>query len=290
MPTFSTPDPISVSIELAVGEVHLVASERTDTVVDVRPSNVAVDADVRAAEELRVGYTSGALGIKTTKRFGPGLFGRTGSVVVTIALPAGSRLHGAAAAATFQSTGRLGECRMKTASGDIRLDATGSIDVDSSSGSVEVGQVAGDADVRTASGDVRLGRVDGNAVVKSANGSASVGGIDGDLRAATANGDVSVDRGGRTIAAATARGDLRVGQTGSGPVTLETAYGQIEVGIPAGTAARLDVRTSFGRVENGLDSAERPEASDRTIDVRARTGYGDVVIRRSAPAAAAKSL
>lgn len=287
MPTFSTPEPIAVSIELAVGDVRLVASERTDTVVEVRPSNVAHEADVRAAEDLRVDFSSGALAVKTAERRGPGLFGRTGSVDVTIQLPSGSQLHGVTAAGTFHGTGRLGECRMKAASGDIRLDGTGAIDVDTSSGTVEVNHVAGDADVRTASGDVRLRRVDGNALAKSANGSVTIGDIGGDLRVATANGDVSVDRGGRTIAASTAKGDLRVGETGHGPVALETAYGQIEVGIPAGTAARLDARTSLGRIDNRLDSAERPEPSDRTIDVRARTAYGDVVIRRSTPAPAA---
>ena len=39
MPTFETPEPISVSLELGVGDVRIAASERTDTVVEVRPSD-----------------------------------------------------------------------------------------------------------------------------------------------------------------------------------------------------------------------------------------------------------
>ena len=39
LPAFATPDPIAVSIELSVGDVRVVASDRADTVVQVRPSD-----------------------------------------------------------------------------------------------------------------------------------------------------------------------------------------------------------------------------------------------------------
>jgi hypothetical protein len=34
-------------------------------------------------------------------------------------------------------------------------------------------------------------------------------------------------------------------------------------------------------VRSDLDAAVAPEPSDETVEVRARTGYGDIVIRRS---------
>ena len=49
MPTFATPQPIHVSLELAAGAVRISASERTDTVVEVRPRDPASAADVQAA-------------------------------------------------------------------------------------------------------------------------------------------------------------------------------------------------------------------------------------------------
>jgi hypothetical protein len=39
MPTFDTPEPIAVTIELVVSYVRITASDRTDTVVEVRPSD-----------------------------------------------------------------------------------------------------------------------------------------------------------------------------------------------------------------------------------------------------------
>ena len=39
MPKFETPEPISVTLDYAVGNVRISASDRTDTVVEVRPSD-----------------------------------------------------------------------------------------------------------------------------------------------------------------------------------------------------------------------------------------------------------
>ncbi|MGZ8652959.1 MAG: hypothetical protein ACXWX5_12410, partial [Actinomycetota bacterium] len=49
-----------------------------------------------------------------------------------------------------------------------------------------------------------------------------------------------------------------------------------------GVAAWLDLNTRFGTVQNELESAERPEPGAETVDVRARTSYGDIAIRRIA--------
>jgi hypothetical protein len=65
-----------------------------------------------------------------------------------------------------------------------------------------------------------------------------------------------------------------------GSVVLETGFGELEVGISEGTAAWLDVSSLYGTVRSELDASDGPETSDETVKVRARTGYGDVVIRR----------
>ena len=67
MPTFHTPEPISVTVELGVGNLRIVASDRTDTMVEVRPSDAAKKADVTAAEQTRVEYAGGRLLIKAPK-------------------------------------------------------------------------------------------------------------------------------------------------------------------------------------------------------------------------------
>jgi hypothetical protein len=57
--------------------------------------------------------------------------------------------------------------------------------------------------------------------------------------------------------------------------------GDLKIGIAAGTAAWLEVNTGFGQVHNQLDSANRPEESDETVEVRAHTSFGGITIHRA---------
>ena len=281
MPTFTTLEPISVSLELIAGDAQLAASDRGDTVVHVRPSDASAEADVRAAHLTRVEYADGQLLVKTPKQRSLGLFGRTGSVDVSIALPTGSRVQGDAAAAAFRGTGRLGPCRIKTATGDIQLDHTGPLDANTAAGAVVVNQVAGHAEIKTGSGAVRLQAVDGTAVIKNSNGDSWVGTVTGDLRVNAANGDIVVDRSQAGVTATTANGDVRVGEVQRGWVSVKTACGELQVGVRAGTAALLDLYTQYGAVHNRLEACDGPAPADGTVEVRARTEYGDIVIHRS---------
>ena len=80
--------------------------------------------------------------------------------------------------------------------------------------------------------------------------------------------------------AKSANGDVRLGEAVRGSVVLETKLGDLEVGIPEGTAAWLDVRATAGRVHNALEAADAPEATAETVEVRARTAVGDILIKR----------
>lgn len=281
MPTFDTPEPISAVVELTVGDASITASDRTDTVVQVRPSDGSNDADVRAAEQTRVEYAAGRLLVKAPKQRGLGLFGKTGSVDLTIELPAGSHVQGDAGAAAFRCAGRLGECRVKTGVGDFQAERTGPLDLSTGVGAIAVDHVAGPAEISTGSGRVRMGEIDGSAVIKNSNGDSWIGGITGDLRVNSANGDISVGHADAGITASTANGDVRVGAVTRGSASLKTGFGEIEIGIRTGTAARLDVSTQFGRVHNQMAAADGPVPAGETVEVRARTSYGDIVIRRS---------
>ena len=48
-----------------------------------------------------------------------------------------------------------------------------------------------------------------------------------------------------------------------------------------GTAAWLDLSAGVGQVHNALDTANALEPSAETVEVRARTSVGDIVIRRA---------
>ena len=122
MPSYDTPQPITATVELVVGDLRIVAADRTDTVVEVRPSDQGSDADVRAAGQTRVEYGDGRLLVKTPKQRGLGLFGKPGSVDVTLDLPAGSHVQAESGVGAVRTAGELAECRVKSGAGVAGAD------------------------------------------------------------------------------------------------------------------------------------------------------------------------
>jgi len=280
MSHFETPQPISVVLELRVADVRVAAGERTDTIVQVRPSDSSRRDDVTAAEHTRVEFADGRLLVKAPRRlreWSPRSDG--GSIDVEIELPTGSDLTGHTAAGGFRCTGSLGRCELKSSAGEISLDRAVRVKL-ATAGDISVERVSGDAELTTATGAVRAGEIDGSAVIKNANGDTWIGEVGGDLRVKAANGDIDVEQSHGSVVAKTANGRIRAGSIHRGPLVAETATGHIEVGIAGGVAAWLDLDTRYGNVHNGLDATEGPGSADDQVEVRARTGFGDITIRR----------
>ncbi len=281
MPTFETPEPIAVQLDLSAGNVLIKATDRTDTVVTVRPTNEATRSHVNAAAQIVVEYAAGRLTVavpKSLRRYS--FLGPSASVDVVIELPTGSAIQADTAWTTIHSEGRLGECRFDTG-GAVRLDQTGPLRVETSHGEVSAERTVGYAHVTTGSGRIYLREVDGSTVLKNSSGGCSIGTANGEVRVNTANGDITVESAAAGVTAKTAYGSIRVGEAIRGALDLQTSYGGIDVGIRAGTAAWLDVNSRHGRVHNALHGTGGPDADDETVEIRASTSYGDITIRRS---------
>ena len=246
----------------------------------MRPTDDSDEEDVEVAQRTRVEYGKEQLLVKAPRlpSWSPRKSG--GSVDVTVELPAGSHLHGAGQLADFRCEGELGECRIKTGVGRIQVDRAAAPRLKTGLGDVGVDHATGHAEVTVGSGDVRVRQLDGSAAIKNANGDTWVGVADGDLRLSAANGSIAVDAAHAGVVAKSANGDVRLGEVVRGSVVLETSLGDLEVGIREGTAAWLDVSAKAGRVHNTLEAAEAPEPSAETVEVRARTSAGSVVVRR----------
>lgn len=281
MPRFPTPGPVTATIEV-VGDVRLVAADRDDTVVEVRPGDPDRAADVKLADATRVELTAGRLTVTSPKRwrrFTP--FGGRETVEVTVELPCRSTVVADLDYGAVRTEGELGTCRVRTGMGDVRLDATGTLSARSGFGSVTVEHVDGDLDTTTGSGSIRVGRVTGSARLRNANGATTVGRVAGELRAKAANGDIVVERAGTSVTAKTACGDVRLLEVAGGTVVAESAAGEIEVGVRAGTAAWIDAATRFGRVRNALDAGGEPGPTEASVQVRCRTNAGDILVGRA---------
>ena len=262
MPTFETPEPISVSLELGVGDVRIAASDRSDTVVEVRPSDPTNKGDVSAAEQARVEYADGRLVVKAPKswrQYSP--WGECESIDVEIALPAGSRLDGEAGVAPLHCTGRVDELRYKTGVGEIHLDETGPVQIRTGAGDVSVERATGRAEITTGSGALR-GRQRRRA------GS----------RQELQRRHLDRRRCGRPPRERCQRQDRRrptsvdgrrevrpTATSSSAPSRRERswprpAFGRVDIAVVDGVAAWLELKTGFGSVHNDLEAADSPAA------------------------------
>lgn len=280
MPSYDTPEPISVLLDIYAGHVQIVATDRTTTAVDVRPSDSRDSSDIEAAQKTRVDFADGTLMVRGPKRTFD-FSKKTRSVDIVLELPAGSKADLDVTAGSVRTSGVLGATEVDMSAGNIHLDRTGPLRADTGAGQVKIGAVTGNAEVKTGSGHIRVGKVHGALVVKNSNGHIDVGTVEGELRARSANGDINVERASALVEVRTAMGSIEVAEVVSDTVTLNTAMGGIEVGIAQGTAAWIDAKTSFGRVTNTLEGSDGPGNSSQTVKVTAHTSFGDIAVRRS---------
>jgi hypothetical protein len=280
MPVFDTPEPVFTRLELTQGDVRMIATDRADSVVEVRPSDPSVAADVKAAEQTKVAYSHGKLMVKGPKPR-PLSFGRGGSIEVTLEVPTGSHIEASAAMVSFLGEGTFGECKITTAMGNVDLERTGALEVSAAHGSITVDTVAGRAKVTAASGAVWIRSVEGPVTVKNTSGNTTLGEVTGDVEVRGANGNIAVERAQSGVQVKTANGKVTLGEVVRGSVSVDGAIGEVEIGIRRGSVAWLDLNSTIGRVRNELSASEAPEKGEDTVEVRARTVAGNILVHHA---------
>lgn len=217
MQKFQTPSPVTVVLDIPAGQIRLVAAERTDTVVEVLPTEAAKRRDAKAAAQTKVEFSGGVLRIATAD---PNkILGSSGSLDVTIALPAGSRIEAKAGGAALYSTGRLGEVAFDGGYRAVELDEVGGARIKMHLGDVTIAKLTGPAQLRNGKGDITVAEAVAGAVdLRTGMGNlkiAAAPGVSGTLDASSACGRItnalknSEGAGaGLNIKATTSQGDI----------------------------------------------------------------------------------
>jgi DUF4097 and DUF4098 domain-containing protein YvlB len=232
--TFAAPGPLRLDLSLPAGEIELDAAPVAEAVVELE----LVRGSEAAVEEARVELRGDELVVKVDHPHA--------EVRLRLQVPEGSALQAKTASGDVRARGRLGDAEVKSASGDVKLDAVGSLDAKIASGDLEVAQVAGDARVDSASGDVELGETGGGVSVR------------------------------------TASGDQQLRSVVEGKIELSSASGDIRVGIKQGSRLWVDARSMSGDVSSELEVGDEvPEEDGPLVELKVTAMSGDVEVVRA---------
>ncbi|MFJ1753933.1 DUF4097 family beta strand repeat-containing protein [Kitasatospora sp. NPDC088134] len=217
MQKFDTPAAITARLDVPAGLVRLIAADRADTTVEIRPANPDRSRDVQAAEQTTARFADGVLQI-TTAAPKNRLLGATGALEITVRLPAGSHVEAKAADAELRAVGRLGEVGYESARGPVKIDEAAAARIALQDGDIELGRLTGPARLTTQRGDLTVGEaVRGDLELETTSGSISLGvarGVSAALDAGTGHGRIANalrnadDVPAVTVRATTANGDI----------------------------------------------------------------------------------
>lgn len=260
---FKADGPLDLRVHLDYGSVR-VRARRGATAATVRctPSIGSRDQDVDAAQSVRVALDGTVLDVRGTAS-GWRRFIRPGSADIEIEAPEGSSVSVTTAYAEVEIAGRVGDCSVQTTGGEIRVEEAARARLETKHAAVALGQAADGGRLESTHGSLRVRQ--------------AVGAID----LTASSGDVELDRATGDVTVRNTYGAVRIGELASGSCAITTSYGSVDIGIPTGTAAYLDVRSDNGGVRSELDPTSAPAHHVDRVAVTARSHYGSITIRRA---------
>ncbi len=247
---------------------ELVVGERVRLDVDVRSGDimvrtgavghVVVEVNGEAADDCEISQLGDVIMIRPSVRWSL----RSRSVQVSVQMPPRADVDATSASADVTLNGELGACRIRTASGDVRVEASNRLDVTTASGDVRIGSTSVDLMCATASGDVD---------VDTAAAQVSITTASGDVRAVSLSGGVHVG---------TASGSVRIDRYDGNDLSVKCVSGDITVGLPSGIRVEPDIATMSGHTRLPQPAARVQPTERRLVRLRLRTVSGDIAIER----------
>jgi hypothetical protein len=265
--SFPISGPLDLHVRIAHGAVTVeTADDLTDASVHIETDKHGADLLGETLVELRgstlVVHAPRQGGIFDLPLFGSWRGGR--GLDIKVVLPPGSDVKIATLDAPIRIPGRVG-------------------DADLAFGSAEaaVREVDGDLRLRFGSGTAKAVRVGGSVQLRSGSGDAQLGEVHGDVNCGCGSGDLQVRVVHGSVRSRCGSGNARLNEV-YGDVDVVSGSGALEIGLPSGVAAKLDVHTGSGQVRSELPIEDAPREAKSKITVKARTGSGDVRLFRAA--------
>jgi hypothetical protein len=284
---FETPGHVKLEVDNISGSVDV-------TTADVTATEVTVVADREPSElleEVTIECTPGSEGyvvrVRVPRRRRLFLF--NDRLRVSIVAPHECDLQAHTASANVDATGRYGQVRVETASGNVSVDEGSEVRLKSASGDLSLGRGTV-VTAQTVSGDVVVGTADDRSTLGSTSGGVRLGAARSAAKVDTVSGTLEVDLVEDGITASSVSGDVRIGCVTAGDVTLKSVSGNAHVGVATGRSVEVDAQSLSGRLTSEVDLDSEPSwhtsAAGVRVFVKSNSVSGDLrIVRVSEPPA-----
>ncbi len=308
MHTFLTPEPITVEIRNAAGEIQIALTDTQTTTVVVTPSS---SHPLGFLDDVFKAFGGGRGFGRGRQSGGRGPFGEQPAPMDAAAaqqammddIVAAVRVEhrdvdhasvivdtdpardGWRSAFTVTVTAPAGSnCRVQSQSSDVAVTGTaGLVDIRSASGDVRLDETTGKTLVQTASGDVGIAAAGADVDIRTASGDVEVGPVAGDALIHTTSGDIRLGAVAGNISARSVSGDVKVSDAVSGQAEVNAVSGDVQIGVHAGSLASINLTTVSGTTDTDFEvHTEVPAGDAPVLSITVKTTSGDIRLHRAA--------
>lgn len=242
-------------VDTDVGSIEVRARDvgQVDVEVEVTGSN-ADDFDVDFSE------SGGNPTVRGRQERGGSWFGGTRSprVRFLITVPRRFDVDLETSGGSIEVDDLAGEIRAATSGGSLKFgDVEGPVRGRTSGGSITLRGAKGDVDLETSGGSIRIGDVEGDVEAHTSGGSVEVEQVRGEVDAKTSGGSIRVDEVAGAVDAKTSGGSVTatVTEQPRHDCRLTTSGGSVTVYLADGIGVDLDAEASSGRATSDFPLA-----------------------------------
>lgn len=253
--TFPIDGPINLQVRIGHGSVRIATEDH------LTEAKVVLEAGKHAGELLEqttVEMNGRTLAITSPRQggiFDLPMFGRRSgrSLDVHVVVPTGTAVKISTFTAAITIGGPVGDADIAFGSADFAAR-----------------QIEGDLRLRYGNGTARVVQVSGSVHLRAGSGSAHFGEIGGALTSGCGTGDLEVRVVRGKVQSRCGSGSAVLGEV-HGDVDVASGSGALQIGVPAGVSALLDVNTGSGSVKSEFPIEDGPRSPQTAIKLRART-------------------
>lgn len=163
----------------------------------------------------------------------------------------------------------------------VQVPTNATLEIESSSGAVQVTGVTGAVQLRGNSGSFVGTDLGGAATINLSSGEARLTNVVGPAQVATSSGQINGSGLQRPRSFTTSSGSVRLSGTFADTTVIQTSSGSVWLGLAPASDSRISVTTSSGQIRTASPFMTTNRATDHTFDGQVGAGEGLLTIQTS---------